>query len=119
RRLFRRGVGSIASVGPTGATIPQLHLGACAASKAAVTAFTKCLGLELARHGIRCNVVAPGSTDTNMQRSMWRRPEDKATVIEGSLETFRTGIPLGRLAQPEDVADAVLFLSSPRARHIT
>lgn len=119
RHMVGRGFGSIVTVSSNAAAIPRVHMGAYAASKAAVTAFTKCLGLELARHGIRCNVVAPGSTDTNMQRSMWRRPEDKATVIEGSLETFRTGIPLGRLAQPEDVADAVLFLSSPRARHIT
>jgi 2,3-dihydro-2,3-dihydroxybenzoate dehydrogenase len=42
-----------------------------------------------------------------------------ARVVAGSPETFKVGIPLGRVADPADVADAVAFLASPRARHIT
>jgi 2,3-dihydro-2,3-dihydroxybenzoate dehydrogenase len=75
--------------------------------------------LELARHGIRCNVVAPGSTDTPMQRGMWTATRGEAEVIAGFPERYQAGIPLGRLAQPEDVAEAVAFLASDRARHIT
>ena len=86
--------------------------------------FMKCLGLEVAARGVRCNTVAPGSTLTDMQRDMWTAagatPDTGARrVIDGDLATYRTGIPLGRIADPDDVADAVVFLASDRARHIT
>ena len=54
-----------------------------------------------------------------MQRSLWQCEEAAQGVIEGSLETFKTGIPLGKLASPADIADAVVFLLSDGARHIT
>jgi 2,3-dihydro-2,3-dihydroxybenzoate dehydrogenase len=119
RRMVRRRSGVIVAVGSNAAGVARMHMSAYAASKAATLAFIKCLGLELAAHGIRCNVVAPGSTDTDMQRALWSDEHGARSVIEGSLETFRTGIPLGRLASPADVADAVVFLASDRARHIT
>lgn len=120
RQMVGRGRGSIVTVGSNAAGVPRMHMAAYAASKAATSMFTKCLGLELARHNIRCNVVAPGSTDTEMQRSMWTDGHDGArAVIEGSLDTYRVGIPLRRLAQPGDVAAAVVFLASDEARHIT
>jgi 2,3-dihydro-2,3-dihydroxybenzoate dehydrogenase len=94
-------------------------MAAYAASKAAATSFTKTLGLELARYGIRCNVVAPGSTDTPMLTSLWADGDARRASIDGTPETYRIGIPLGRLASPDNVADAVLFLLSDRAAHIT
>lgn len=81
--------------------------------------FTRCLGLELAGFGIRCNIVAPGSTRTPMQEAMWAAGSSAETVINGALETYRTGIPLRKLATPRDVADAVVFLLSDQASHIT
>ena len=45
--------------------------------------FTKCLGLEYARHHIRCNVVSPGSTDTEMQRLLWKDDHGARSIIEG------------------------------------
>jgi 2,3-dihydro-2,3-dihydroxybenzoate dehydrogenase len=119
RRMVTRRAGAIVAVGSNAAGVARVHMSAYAASKAAVLAFIKCLGLELAGHGIRCNVVAPGSTDTDMQRALWTGEHGAEAVIAGSPEAFRTGIPLGRLASPEDVADAVVFLASDRARHIT
>jgi 2,3-dihydro-2,3-dihydroxybenzoate dehydrogenase len=94
-------------------------MAAYAASKAAAVMFTKCLGLELAGDGIRCNVVAPGSTDTPMLRGMWADGDGAATVLAGSPGAYRVGVPLGRIGAAEDVADAVLFLASDLARHIT
>lgn len=119
RRMVRRRAGAIVTVASNAGGVPRMQMGAYAASKAASTMFTKCLGLELAEYGIRCNVVSPGSTDTPMQRSLWGEGSGPQTVIEGALETYRVGIPLRRLAQPADVAESVLFLLSDAARQIT
>ncbi|WP_232627146.1 2,3-dihydro-2,3-dihydroxybenzoate dehydrogenase [Streptomyces alfalfae] len=119
--MTARGSGCIVTVASNAAGIPRTGMAAYAASKAAATMFTKCLGLETARSGVRCNVVAPGSTDTAMQRALWPdgQAEAPSSVIAGDPATYRTGIPLGRIAAPEDIAEAVVFLASDRARHIT
>jgi 2,3-dihydro-2,3-dihydroxybenzoate dehydrogenase len=125
RRMAERGRGSIVTVASNAAGIPRAGLSAYAASKAAAVMFTKCLGLEVASRGVRCNTVSPGSTLTDMQRALWTDHEDQdpaaaaRRVVEGDLATHRTGIPLGRLADPSDIAEAVAFLVSDRARHIT
>ncbi|MCW5249791.1 2,3-dihydro-2,3-dihydroxybenzoate dehydrogenase [Streptomyces sp. SHP 1-2] len=117
--MAARGRGSIVTVGSNAAGIPRVRMGAYAASKAAAAMYTRCLGLELARSGVRCNVVAPGSTDTPMQRALWRDPDAPGRVVDGDPAAYRTGIPLGRIADPADIADAVVFLASDLARHIT
>ncbi|WP_424186740.1 2,3-dihydro-2,3-dihydroxybenzoate dehydrogenase [Actinokineospora sp. G85] len=119
RRMAPRGSGVLVTVGSNASGVPRTGMAAYAASKAAATMLTRCLGLELAGSGIRCNVVSPGSTDTDMQRLLWADEDGAAAVVAGSPEQFRVGIPLGRIADPVDVADAVLFLASDRARHIT
>jgi 2,3-dihydro-2,3-dihydroxybenzoate dehydrogenase len=119
RRMVPRRSGVIVTVGSNASGVPRMQMAAYAASKAASTMFTKCLGLELAQHNIRCNVVSPGSTDTAMQRALWADENGAQAVIAGSPETYRVGIPLRRIASPEDVAEAVSFLVSERARHIT
>lgn len=118
-RMVPRRSGVIITVGSNAASTPRTHMSAYAASKAASAQFTKCLGLELAPYGIRCNVVSPGSTDTPMQRALWHTPDALQHVICGSLDQFKLGIPLGRIASPEDIAHAVSFLASDQARHIT
>jgi 2,3-dihydro-2,3-dihydroxybenzoate dehydrogenase len=119
RRMVTRRSGTIVTVASNASRVPRMGMGAYATSKAAASMLTKCLGLELAEYGIRCNVVAPGSTLTDMQRATWTDDRGPALVIEGSLTAYRNGIPLGRIADPSDVADAVLFLLSDQARHIT
>ncbi|MGI5121426.1 2,3-dihydro-2,3-dihydroxybenzoate dehydrogenase [Marinactinospora thermotolerans] len=119
RRMIARAAGSIITVASNAAGIPRADMAAYGASKAAAALFTKSLGLELGPHGIRCNVVSPGSTDTPMQRGMWQGPHDAEKVIAGDPAKFRAGIPLGRIAHPADVAAAVRFLSSAQARQIT
>ncbi|QPA52732.1 2,3-dihydro-2,3-dihydroxybenzoate dehydrogenase [Lysinibacillus sphaericus] len=111
--------GVIVTVGSNAASIPRVGMSAYAASKAAVTSFTKTMGLELAEYNIRCNIVSPGSTETEMQQKMWNDESDMEKVIKGSLENFKLGIPLKKLATPSDIAEAVLFLVSNRSAHIT
>ncbi len=118
-RMEARQAGTIVTVASNAGGVPRMHMAAYAASKAATVMFTRCLGLELAAHGIRCNVVSPGSTDTPMLRGMWQDGADAQAVIDGTPAAYRVGIPLRKLAIPEDVADAVLFLASDRAAHIT
>lgn len=119
RRMMPRRRGSLVTVSSNAAGVPRHGMAAYAASKAAATMLTKCLGLELAGSGIRVNVVSPGSTRTPMQEAMWARGSSEETVLRGSLETYRAGIPLGKIAEPDEVAEAVLFLLSERASHIT
>ncbi|GGM49019.1 2,3-dihydro-2,3-dihydroxybenzoate dehydrogenase [Longimycelium tulufanense] len=118
-RLLRRNRGSIVTVASNASRVPRTMMSAYAASKAAAAMFTRCLGLELARHGIRCNVVSPGSTDTPMLDLLGSSAQDRRPAIGGDPDSFRVGIPLGRIASPNDIADVVHFLLSDRARHIT
>lgn len=112
----RRGV--LVTVSSNAAGIPRHAMAAYAASKAAAAMFTRCLGLELAPLGIRCNNVAPGSTLTAMQTAMWDDSNGANRVITGFPAQYKTGIPLQKLASPEDIAHAVMFLLSDQAGHI-
>ncbi|MCD9032332.1 2,3-dihydro-2,3-dihydroxybenzoate dehydrogenase [Luteimonas sp. Y-2-2-4F] len=118
RVMAPRRRGALVVVGSNAAGIPRHAMSAYAASKAAATMFVRCLGLELAPLGVRCNLVAPGSTRTPMQTGMWADDQGEARVIAGTLETFKSGIPLGKLAEPEDIAHATMFLLSEQAGHI-
>jgi len=118
RVMAPRRRGAMVTVSSNAAGIPRHNMAAYAASKAATTMFVRCLGLELAPLGIRCNIVAPGSTRTPMQTGMWTDAGGEARTIAGTLETFKSGIPLGKLGEPEDIAHAVMFLLSDQAGHI-
>ena len=79
------------------------------ASKFAVNGMTKSLARELGPYNIRVNAVAPGITNTDMVANL---PKE---MIEPLIKT----IPLGRIGEPRDIANAFLFLSSPMASYIT
>jgi len=83
-----------------------------AATKGAVIAFTKSLAVELAPR-ITVNCVAPGWVDTEMAQQPYGREQGKGK------RDIEAGIPLGRVASPEDVAGPIVFLCSALARHIT
>lgn len=119
RRMKARRRGSLVTVSSNAAGIPRHGMAAYGASKAAASMFTRSLGLELAPFGVRCNIVAPGSTLTPMLRGMWQDESGAERTVAGTPEAFRTGIPLGKLGTPEDVAEAVVFLLSDRAGQIT
>ncbi|WP_171168485.1 2,3-dihydro-2,3-dihydroxybenzoate dehydrogenase [Streptomyces sp. I05A-00742] len=119
-RMAPRRSGAIVTVASNAGRTPRMNLAAYAASKAAASMFTACLGLELAEYGIRCNVVGPGSTDTAMLTALWDDADAaRAHSVDGVAEEYRLGIPLRKVARPEDIADSVLFLLSDRAAHIT
>jgi NAD(P)-dependent dehydrogenase (short-subunit alcohol dehydrogenase family) len=111
--------GTIVTVSSNAAGVPRSGMAAYAASKAAATMFTKCLGLELARTGVRCNVVSPGSTDTPMLRGML--PDEGAfqRTIDGLPAQYKLGIPLKKIATAREIANTVLFLASDLAGYIT
>lgn len=111
--------GSIVTISSNAGTTPRVGLGSYPASKAAVTHAMKCLGLELAEYGVRCNVVSPGSTNTEMQRKAQAAAYGLEGALRGDPASWRLGIPLRRMAEVEDVTDLVLFLLSDKARHIT
>ncbi|NOH31212.1 2,3-dihydro-2,3-dihydroxybenzoate dehydrogenase [Vibrio mediterranei] len=111
--------GNIVVIGSNSANTPRLNIGAYAATKSALHMLVKCIGLELAEKGIRCNLVSPGSTRTNMQTQLWNANYGEDDVIKGNIEQYRLGIPLGKMAEPEDIAKAVLFLMSDGAKQIT
>ena len=111
--------GAIVNIASNAAHVPRVGMAAYCASKAALASFSHCVGLELAPYGVRCNVVSPGSTDTPMLRGMWQSPSDGARLVSGLPEQYKLGIPLAKLATPDDIADTVLFLASPQAGHVT
>jgi 2,3-dihydro-2,3-dihydroxybenzoate dehydrogenase len=120
RRMAARRVGAVVTVASNAGSTPRVGMSAYCASKAAAAMLTRCMGLELARSGVRCNVVSPGSTDTPMLRAIAEGPEERTRLlIEGDLGRHRLGIPLGRIASPDDIAAGVAFLLSEEAKHVT
>jgi NAD(P)-dependent dehydrogenase (short-subunit alcohol dehydrogenase family) len=111
RVMLPQGSGSIVNVSSTygraGAPGAALYV----ASKHAVEGFTKAAALEYAESGVRINVVAPGPTETGMLNRFTGTPENKADLI--------SRVPMKRIAQPEEIAEGILFLASSKASYIT
>jgi meso-butanediol dehydrogenase / (S,S)-butanediol dehydrogenase / diacetyl reductase len=96
-----------------------LYLHYCA-SKFAVLGITKTLALELAKYHINVNAVCPADIDTEMLRSEFQRHAKIKNITElQAKEEFVLEYPLGRLGIPSDVANAIMFLASDKADHIT
>jgi len=108
-RLMPNG-GSIVLVSSTAGQRGEAYHADYAATKGAVISFAKSLAVELGPRNINVNCVAPGWVDTDMVQ---------ATIASAGLEQVVSGIPIGRIASPEDVAGPIVFLCSSLARHIT
>jgi 3-oxoacyl-[acyl-carrier protein] reductase len=98
---------SIASVAAYRQSERSVHY---SASKAGIVAMTRNMAVELAPHTIRVNAIAPGLTDTAQPRH---------GNTEEEIAAMAAAVPLGRMAQPEDIAAVAVFLASPAAGHIT
>ncbi|MBR9769352.1 MAG: SDR family oxidoreductase, partial [Rhodobacteraceae bacterium] len=85
-------------------------------TKAAIASMTECLGMDHGHQNIRVNAVCPNEVNTPMLRTgLHVRGFDPDTAIA---ELGKT-VPLGRIAEPEDIADVVLFLASDQSRYMT
>jgi len=106
-----QGSGSIVNISSTygheGAAGASVYVG----SKHAVEGITKSVAIELAKSGIRVNVVAPGPTDTGMLTRFTKTPENKAALV--------TTVPMARLGLSEELASAIVFIASNDASFIT
>jgi NAD(P)-dependent dehydrogenase (short-subunit alcohol dehydrogenase family) len=93
--------------------------GAYVASKFGVHGLAQCLAQELAPVGIRVNVVAPGNVDTQMATELMREKAARTGVSADEIrEEYRRNIPLGRFAEPREVASVCVFLASPLASYV-
>jgi len=90
---------------------PGTGAGAYSISKAGIIMLTRQMALELAGKNIRVNALAPGIVKTDFNIDLWKNPEAERQISRG--------VPLGRLAEPEDVARAALFLASDDSAYIT
>ncbi len=111
--------GAIVAVGSNAADTPRVKMSAYCTSKSGLHMWMQCLGLELAEYGIRCNIVSPGSTRTPMQEQMWNESYGERETIQGNLASHRIGIPLNKIAETKDITNAIEFLLSDKAGHIT
>lgn len=106
--------GCVVNVASTAAVVARPGIAHYCASKAGLVMLTKALAIEWASHGIRVNAVAPGLTMTRGVREMIETPAGRQEH-EGKLDL----IPLERPAEPDEVAETVLFLTSDNAAYIT
>ena len=111
--MIKAGGGSIVNVtshlGLVGSLKP-----AYAATKGGIISFTKTLAAQYVQYGIRANAVAPGSIE--FPGGTWEKRREEGSPV---YDAVKRAIPFGRLGQPEEVADVVLFLASPMARWVT
>jgi NAD(P)-dependent dehydrogenase (short-subunit alcohol dehydrogenase family) len=106
---------SIVITGSTSAARSTAAFGVYSASKAAIRQFSRVWAIELAQRGVRVNTVTPGPTETPGLAGLAADPGQARALLDN--EASR--VPLGRLGQPTEIADAVLFLASPQAKFIT
>ena len=84
-------------------------------SKAALASLTQCLGKDHAHQGIRVNAVCPNEVNTPMLRTGF---EIRGLDPDRAVSELNASVPLGRIAEPEDIADVVRFLASEQSRYM-
>lgn len=109
--MIKQGGGCIINIASAAGMKPYPGLGIYSISKAGVIMLTRVLAMELGRHNIRVNAIAPGITKTRLTSLFWEKPELLNKVAEHTA--------LGRMAEPEDMVGAAVFLATDCARHIS
>ncbi|OEU88490.1 3-oxoacyl-ACP reductase [Streptomyces abyssalis] len=109
KRMLRARTGRIVLISSVVGLLGSAGQANYAASKAGLVGFARSLARELGSRNITCNVIAPGFVDTDMTKAL--SDEQRANIVEQ--------VPLGRYAQPEEVAASVRFLASEEAAYIT
>ena len=113
--MISRKRGRIVNIASDAARVGSVGEAVYAACKGGLVAFSKTIAREHARHGITVNVVCPGPTDT----ALFAEYKEGAGNPEKLMEAFTRSIPLGRIAQPDDLPGAILFFASEDAGYIT
>jgi NAD(P)-dependent dehydrogenase (short-subunit alcohol dehydrogenase family) len=113
--LKEQGSGNIVNVGSLASYYGLPKQGVYSLTKGAVLNFTRAVAAEAGRSGVRCNAVCPAFTDTELGRQFFATRDDPEKAKEIMLKRY----PLGRLGEPEEIADAIEFLASDRASYIT
>ncbi|MDC0739379.1 SDR family NAD(P)-dependent oxidoreductase [Cognatishimia sp. SS12] len=111
RKMQARKAGTIINITSIGARQPTPEMGHYEASKAAIEAITRTTAIEMAPFGIRANAIAPGPVVTPMTQRLVENPDARAA--------WEARIPLGTIAEVDQIAPAALFLASAAASHIT
>jgi len=110
--LVRAGGGSVINVGSVSALCGfTLAQDSYTSSKGALISLTRSLAIQFARQNIRCNIIHPGIIETPMQAPYLQDPAKR--------RSFEEGIPLGRIAQPREIACVALFLASDESSYVT
>jgi NAD(P)-dependent dehydrogenase (short-subunit alcohol dehydrogenase family) len=109
--MAKKGGGSIVNVASVNGVIPGLLQGIYSITKAAVISMTQAFAKECATSGVRVNALLPGATDTKFASALIKNP--------AILKTAMAHVPMNRVAQPDEMAGAVLYLVSPAASYTT
>jgi NAD(P)-dependent dehydrogenase (short-subunit alcohol dehydrogenase family) len=109
--MRERGGGAVVNVASVNGRRAAALQGVYSMTKAAILSMTEGWAKELAQHGIRVNAVLPGLTDTRFASAL--------TTNEQILKQFLRMVPLGRMAQPSEIAPMIGFLCTPAASYIT
>jgi len=113
--MIEQGGGAIVNIASIGAIAPRPGVTPYNGTKGAVLTMTKGLALEVARHKIRVNAVNPVAADTGFMRGA----TGKAELSEEMRASLISSVPLGRMAEPADIASAVTYLASEDAAFLT
>jgi len=108
-KIIARGSGAIVNISSMAASVGVAQAPAVAAAKAALESFTRSWAAAFGANGIRVNTVAPGPTLT----------QGAVAMLGDGAKQLRSATPLGRSADPTEIAEAIVFLASPQASYLT